>query len=72
MPEHRRSEGRSGAAQGWHLHHLLIAGQQMLDSIFPGIIDDMVTAGAFKVDMGEQYRIMLAGSWKKVDTAVSK
>ena len=56
----------SGAAQGWHLHHLLIAGQRLLESIFPGIIDDMVAAGAFKVDMGEQYRIMLAGSWKKV------
>lgn len=64
--DHRRSEGRSGAAQGWHLHHLLIAGQRQLDSIFPGIIDDMVAAGAFRVDMGEQYRIMLAGSWKKV------
>ncbi len=63
---HRRMEGRTGAAQGWHLHHLLIAGQQQLESIFPGIIDDMVKAGAFKVDMGDQYRIMLAGSWKKV------
>jgi NAD(P)H-flavin reductase/2-polyprenyl-6-methoxyphenol hydroxylase-like FAD-dependent oxidoreductase/ferredoxin len=63
--DHRRSEGRPGAAQGWHLHHLLIAGQRLLESIFPGIIDDMVRAGAFKVDMGEQYRLMLAGAWKK-------
>lgn len=62
---HRRQEGRNGAAQGWHLHHLLIAGQRQLESIFPGIIDDMVAAGAFKVDMGEQYRMMLGGSWKK-------
>ncbi len=62
---HRRTEGRPGAAQGWHLHHLLIAGQRQLESIFPGIIDDMAKAGAFRVDMGEQYRIMLAGSWKK-------
>lgn len=64
--DHRRMEGRPGAAQSWHLHHLLIAGQRMLESIFPGIIDDMVKAGAFKVDMGQQYRLMLAGSWKKV------
>jgi len=63
---HRKMEGRPGAAQGWHLHHLLIAGQQQLETIFPGIVDDMVKAGAFKVDMGEQYRLMLAGSWKKV------
>ncbi|MFI5319761.1 MAG: 2Fe-2S iron-sulfur cluster-binding protein [Myxococcota bacterium] len=63
---HGRTEARPGAAQGWHLHHLLIAGQRQLDAIFPGIIDDMVAAGAFRVDMGEQYRIMLAGSWKSV------
>lgn len=63
---HRRSEGRPGAAQGWHLHHLLIAGQREAEAVFPGIIDDMVAAGAFRVDMGEQYRILLAGSWKKV------
>jgi 2-polyprenyl-6-methoxyphenol hydroxylase-like FAD-dependent oxidoreductase len=62
---HRRMEGRPGAAQGWHLHHLLIAGQRELDAIFPGVIDDMVREGAFRVDMGEQYRLMLAGAWKK-------
>lgn len=64
--DHRKMEGRPGAAQGWHLHHLLMAGQQKLETVFPGIIDDMVAAGAFKVDMGEQYRLMLGGSWKKV------
>ncbi len=64
--DHQRREGRPGAAQGWHLHHLLIEGQRQLETIFPGIIDEMVAAGAFKVDMGEQYRLMLAGSWKKV------
>ncbi len=63
--DHRKKESRPGAAQGWHLHHLLIAGQRELSSIFPGIIDDMVAAGAFRVDMGEQYRLLLAGSWKK-------
>jgi NAD(P)H-flavin reductase/2-polyprenyl-6-methoxyphenol hydroxylase-like FAD-dependent oxidoreductase/ferredoxin len=63
---HSRSEARPGAAQAWHLHHLLIGGQRILESIFPGITDDMVKAGAFKVDTAHQYRIMLAGSWKKV------
>lgn len=64
--DHRKMEGRPGAAQGWHLHHLLMAGQQQIEKVFPGIVDDMVAAGAFKVDMGEQYRLMLGGSWKKV------
>ncbi|MEX0840069.1 MAG: FAD-binding oxidoreductase [Parvibaculum sp.] len=67
--DHRRAEGRPGAAQGWHIHHLLVAGQRQLETIFPGIIDDMVGAGAFRVDMGEQYRLMLAGSWKKQVTS---
>lgn len=66
---HSRREGRPGAAQGWHLHHLLTAGQIELDRIFPGIVDDMVTEGAFKVDMAAQYRIRLGGEWKKPGTS---
>ncbi|OBI84411.1 FAD-binding oxidoreductase [Mycobacterium asiaticum] len=66
---HRRREGRPGAAQGWHLHHLLTAGQIELERLFPGIVDDMVKEGAFKVDMAAQYRIRLGGSWKKPGTS---
>jgi len=66
---HRRREGRPGAAQGWHLHHLLTAGQIELERIFPGIVDDMVAEGAFKVDMAAQYRIRLGGTWKKPGTS---
>lgn len=62
---HDRREGRPGAAQGHHLHHLLIAGQQEAERIFPGIVDDMVREGAFKVDMAQQYSLRLAGTWKK-------
>ena len=66
---HSRREGRPGAAQGWHLHHLLTAGQIELERIFPGIVDDMVAEGAFKVDMADQYRIRLGGTWKKPGTS---
>ncbi|EKF24948.1 2Fe-2S iron-sulfur cluster binding domain protein [Mycolicibacterium hassiacum DSM 44199] len=65
---HRRREGRPGAAQAWHLHHLLTAGRIELERIFPGIIDDMVREGAFDVDMAAQYRIRLGGTWKKPGT----
>ncbi|MEO3760832.1 FAD-binding oxidoreductase [Mycobacterium sp. B14F4] len=65
---HRRREGRPGAAQGWHLHHLLTAGRIELERIFPGIIDDMVREGAFDVDMAAEYRIRLGGAWKKPGT----
>jgi NAD(P)H-flavin reductase/ferredoxin/2-polyprenyl-6-methoxyphenol hydroxylase-like FAD-dependent oxidoreductase len=66
---HHKMEGRNGAAQGWHLHHLVIAGQRQIETIFPGVIDEMVQDGAFKVDMGEQYRIFIAGAWKKAARA---
>ncbi|OSC38930.1 FAD-binding oxidoreductase [Mycobacterium decipiens] len=66
---HRRREGRPGAAQGWHLHHLLTAGQIELERFFPGIVNDMVREGAFKVDMAAQYRIRLGGTWKKPATS---
>jgi NAD(P)H-flavin reductase/2-polyprenyl-6-methoxyphenol hydroxylase-like FAD-dependent oxidoreductase len=66
---HRRREARPGAAQGWHLHHLLTAGQIELERFFPGIVDDMVREGAFKVDMAAQYRIRLGGTWKKPGTS---
>ena len=66
---HSRREGRPGAAQGWHLHHLLTAGQIELERMFPGIVDDMVREGAFKVDMADQYRIRLGGTWKKPGTS---
>ncbi len=65
---HTRREGRPGAAQGWHLHHLLTAGRIELERFFPGIIEDMVREGAFDVDMAAQYRIRLGGSWKKPGT----
>ncbi|WP_431237874.1 FAD-binding oxidoreductase [Mycolicibacterium aichiense] len=65
---HTRRDGRPGAAQGWHLHHLLTAGRIELERFFPGIIDDMVREGAFDVDMAAQYRIRLGGSWKKPST----
>lgn len=67
-PPHSRREGRPGAAQGWHLHHLLTAGRIELERLFPGIIDDMVREGAFDVDMAAQYRIRLGGTWKKPGT----
>lgn len=50
-------------------HHLLTAGQIELERIFPGIVDDMVREGAFKVDMAAQYRIRLGGTWKKPGTS---
>jgi 2-polyprenyl-6-methoxyphenol hydroxylase-like FAD-dependent oxidoreductase len=39
-------DNRRGVPQGRHLHGLLMRGSQVLDDLFPGILDELVTAGA--------------------------
>lgn len=44
-PEHR-----AGVPQGRHVHGLLLRGLQILEELFPGISDELETAGAQKID----------------------
>lgn len=41
---------RRGVPQGPHLHSVLSKGWQVLDELVPGVIDDVVTAGAHTLD----------------------
>jgi 2-polyprenyl-6-methoxyphenol hydroxylase-like FAD-dependent oxidoreductase len=47
---------RKGIPQGLHLHRLLSRGTQALDDVFPGLLDEVVAAGA-RIDGGELSRI---------------
>ncbi len=48
------AENRRGVPQGRHAHVLLARGAQILDEIFPGLLDDLVVGGAPVVrDLGE-------------------
>jgi 2-polyprenyl-6-methoxyphenol hydroxylase-like FAD-dependent oxidoreductase len=43
-------EQRRGVPQGRHLHALLSTGSQALEQLFPGLLDELVTAGANVLD----------------------
>jgi 2-polyprenyl-6-methoxyphenol hydroxylase-like FAD-dependent oxidoreductase len=52
LPE--RAEHRKGVSQGRHAHLLLPRGTQILDELFPGLLDDLATGGAAVIrDLGE-------------------
>jgi 2-polyprenyl-6-methoxyphenol hydroxylase-like FAD-dependent oxidoreductase len=52
LPE--RAEHRKGVPQGRHAHVLLARGAQILDELFPGLLDDLATGGAAVIrDLGE-------------------
>jgi 2-polyprenyl-6-methoxyphenol hydroxylase-like FAD-dependent oxidoreductase len=50
---------RRGIPQGRHLHNFLSRGCQLLDEFFPGILDELVDAGANVIDDGDLSRIYM-------------
>jgi 2-polyprenyl-6-methoxyphenol hydroxylase-like FAD-dependent oxidoreductase len=52
---------RRGVAQGRHLHALLARGQQVLEAMFPGITEDLASAGARTGDLLACSRLYLSG-----------
>jgi 2-polyprenyl-6-methoxyphenol hydroxylase-like FAD-dependent oxidoreductase len=55
---------RRGAPQGRHVHALLIRGQQIMDSLFPGFIASLEERGATHVNNGTERRWHHFGCWK--------
>jgi len=56
-----RPDHRAGAPQGRHVHALLTAGQQALESLLPGFTDGIVAAGAVKVRANADTRVEMPG-----------
>lgn len=54
-------EDRRGVAQGRHVHALLARGQQVLEEAFPGISDELASAGAHVGDLLEHARLYFSG-----------
>ena len=52
---------RSGVPQGRHVHALLPSGGDALEELFPGVLDELVAAGATRADPGERGRWCLSG-----------
>jgi 2-polyprenyl-6-methoxyphenol hydroxylase-like FAD-dependent oxidoreductase len=55
---------RKGAPQGEHLHALLFAGQNGLESLFPGITERFHSGGAAKINSTKELAWFHHGVWK--------
>jgi 2-polyprenyl-6-methoxyphenol hydroxylase-like FAD-dependent oxidoreductase len=53
---------RRGVPQGRHPHALLARGAQILDELFPGLMDELVAAGAPVLDDGDLSRLHMSYS----------
>lgn len=57
-------ESRKGVPQGNHAHGLLASGYRVLDDYFPGMMDELVAAGASKGDVTGDFLWYQFGAWK--------
>jgi 2-polyprenyl-6-methoxyphenol hydroxylase-like FAD-dependent oxidoreductase len=57
-------EPRKGVPQARHVHVLLKQGERILADLFPGLVDELVAAGATQVDMAGDTRWFYFGAWK--------
>ncbi|WP_066071544.1 FAD-dependent oxidoreductase [Neobacillus soli] len=55
---------RIGVTQGSHGHALLKSGEEILNDLFPGIIDELIEAGSVKSDFAGGLAWNHHGSWK--------
>jgi 2-polyprenyl-6-methoxyphenol hydroxylase-like FAD-dependent oxidoreductase len=58
------AEWRKGVPQARHVHVLLKQGERLVGEYFPGICDELVRDGAFRVDMAGDTRWLHFGDWK--------
>ena len=56
--------GRKGVPQGGHAHGLLASGFRILDAYFPGMMGQLVDAGALELDLTGDFLWYQYGGWK--------
>lgn len=57
-------EPRKGVPQSRHVHALLIRGERIIERLFPGIVQQLIEAGAVPVRSGSDVRFHHFGCWK--------
>jgi 2-polyprenyl-6-methoxyphenol hydroxylase-like FAD-dependent oxidoreductase len=55
---------RPGVPQARHAHTLLPEGQTVFEQLFPGLTEELVTAGAVPVDAISEMAIFVDGAWR--------
>lgn len=63
-PEPMTNDARKTVPQGAHAHALLKGGEKALESLFPGLVDDLIAHGAHRIDFSRDVRWFHAGAWK--------
>lgn len=58
------SEPRKGTPQGNHLHALLARGRIIAEALLPGLSDDLVRAGALRINGGRDLAWHHSGNWR--------
>ncbi|WP_158883784.1 FAD-dependent oxidoreductase [Amycolatopsis anabasis] len=61
---------RRGVPQGAHAHALLAQGQQTLERLFPGLTEELSSAGIPMVDMGEMHWFLDGAPWRPARTGL--
>ncbi|MEL6223581.1 MAG: 2-polyprenyl-6-methoxyphenol hydroxylase-like oxidoreductase [Cyanobacteria bacterium J06627_8] len=54
---------RAGVPQGYHVHALLMQGQQILEKLFPGIIQELIQSGAMSMDWIADWKFLGIDGW---------
>ncbi len=54
---------RPGVPQSRHLHALLLRGKRIVESLFPGISDDLMNSGAIELDAGSDLAWFMPAGW---------
>lgn len=57
-------EPRPGVPQSHHVHLLLLRGKRILNRLFPGLTDDLVSQGASAVEMGHELAVLNYHGWR--------
>ncbi len=55
---------RKGAPQSRHVHLLLSRGEGIIETYFPGMMNELIGAGGHRVDMSGDTKWFYAGGWK--------
>lgn len=57
-------EPRKGVPQANHLHGLLLRGQQLMEQLFPGVLEGLEAEGALRMEFGRDLAWYQCGGWK--------
>ena len=59
-------EPRKGIPQGHHVHNLLLRGQLELEALFPGLVAELLDAGATTITIGKALAWHHGGAWRRM------